>query len=110
VQKRKVGVGAEDEQEEAKAKKMRVSRDLQLNDVKVEGRKWENGVDGLDGLKGLAPGIPVRGAQPGLRTFTKNDVEKTADAGLKELRLRMSGLKLYDKWPVNGEFSFLTEA
>jgi WD40 repeat protein len=96
--KRKAEVEAEVEAEKAKAKKMRISGDLSLEDIKVEGRKWENGLDGLAGLKGLA----VRGAQPGVRTFTDEDVKETTDKGLKDLRLRMSGLKLYEKWPVQG--------
>ncbi|KAL2194486.1 WD40-repeat-containing domain protein [Corynascus similis CBS 632.67] len=96
VLKRKAEVEAEVEAEKAKAKKMRVSGDLNLGDIQVEGRKWEGGLDGLVGLKGLA----VRGAQPGVRTFTDEDVNGTTDKGLKDLRLRMSGLKLYEKWPV----------
>lgn len=98
VLKRKLEVEAEVEAEKAKAKKMRVSGDLNLGDIQVEGRKWENGLDGLAALKGLG----VRGAQPGVRTFTDEDVNGTADKGLKDLRLRMSSLKLYEKWPVAG--------
>ncbi|KAK4097039.1 WD repeat-containing protein [Parathielavia hyrcaniae] len=94
--KRKAEVEAEVEAQTAKAKKMRVNGDLSLGDIKVEGRKWENGLDGLSGLKDL----PVRGAQPGVRTFTDENVKETDNKGLKELRLRMSGLKLYEKWPV----------
>lgn len=96
--KRKAEVEAEAEAEKSRAKKMRVSGDLNLGDIQVEGRKWEAGLDGLASLKGLA----VRGAQPGVRTFTDEDVKGTADKGLKDLRLRMSGLKLYEKWPVQG--------
>ena len=100
VLKRKREVEEEAQVEQAKAKKMRVSGDLNLGDIQVEGRKWEGGLDGLTGLKGLT----VRGAQPGVRTFTDEDVDETADKGLKDLRLRMSGLKLYEKWPVAGKF------
>lgn len=96
--KRKAEVEAEAEAEKAKAKRMRVNEDLNLGDIQVEGRKWENGLDGLAGLKGLS----VRGAQPGVRTFTEEDVNETKDEGLKNLRLRMSSLKLYEKWPVQG--------
>ncbi|KAK3994412.1 DNA damage-binding protein CMR1 [Cladorrhinum sp. PSN332] len=95
--KRKLEVEAEAENEKAKAKKMRVSGDLKLGDITVEGRKWEGGVDGLSLLKGLS----VRGAQPGVRTFTDEDVEATTDKGLKDLRKRMGGLELYEKWAVN---------
>ncbi|KAH6614669.1 WD repeat-containing protein [Chaetomium sp. MPI-SDFR-AT-0129] len=94
--KRKAVVEAEVEAEKAKAKKMRVSGDLNLGDIKVEGRKWEAGLDGLAGLKGLS----VRGAQAGVRTFTDEDVKGTTDKSLKDVRLRMSGLKLYEKWDV----------
>ncbi|KAK4136119.1 WD40 repeat-like protein [Trichocladium antarcticum] len=96
VLQRKRQVEEEAQVEQAKAKKMRVSGDLNLGDIQVEGRKWEAGVDGLAGLKGLA----VRGAQPGVRTFTDDDVDGTTDTGLKDLRLRMGGLQLYEKWPV----------
>ncbi|KAK0724902.1 WD repeat-containing protein NCU09302/NCU11420 [Lasiosphaeris hirsuta] len=99
VLKRKAEVEAENETEKAKAKKMRVSGDLNLGDIKVEGRKWESSVDGMARLKGLA--LPARGAQPGVRTFTDEDVKGTTDKGLKDLRLRMSGLKLYETWPVS---------
>lgn len=100
ILKRKAEVEAEAEAEKAKAKKLRVNEDLNLGDIQVEGRKWENGLDGLAGLKGLS----VRGAQPGVRTFTDQDVAETTDKGLKDLRLRMSGLKLYEKWPVQGTY------
>ncbi|KAK3376318.1 WD40-repeat-containing domain protein [Lasiosphaeria ovina] len=97
VLKRKAEVEAEVESEKARAKRLRVSGDLKLGDIKVEGRKWEGGVDGMAALKGLG----VRGAQPGVRTFTDEDVKETTDENLKDLRLRMSGLKLYEKWAVN---------
>ncbi|KAL2260493.1 hypothetical protein VTK26DRAFT_5485 [Humicola hyalothermophila] len=96
IRKRKAEVEAEAEAEKSRAKKMRISGDLNLGDIKVEGRKWDAGLDGLASLKGL----PVRGAQPGVRTFTDEDVNGTTDKGLKDLRLRMSSLKLYEKWPV----------
>ncbi|KAK3368010.1 WD repeat-containing protein NCU09302/NCU11420 [Podospora didyma] len=95
VLKRKFEVEVETEAEKAKAKKLRVSGDLKLGDIKVEGRKWENGMDSLKGL-----GLGVRGAQPGVRTFIEDDVDET-DENLKDLRLRMTGLKLYEKWAVN---------
>ncbi len=97
VLKRKAEVEAEVEAEKAKAKKQRVNGDLNLGDIQVDGRKWEAGLEGLAGLKGL-----VRGAQPGVRTFTDDDVKETTDKGLKDLRLRMGGLELYEKWPVQG--------
>ena len=100
VLKRKLEVEAEAQSERAREKRLRVSGDLTLGDIKVEGRKWESGADGMAGLKSL--GIPARGAQPGVRTFTDEDIEETKDGALKELRLRMNGLKMYEKWAVNG--------
>lgn len=92
--KRKLEVEAENAAMQAKAKKMRVAGDLVLGDISIEGKKWEAGVGGLKGL--------VRGAQPGLRTFSEDDIVQTTNKSLKELRLRMSGLKLYEKWAPNG--------
>lgn len=97
--KRKYEAVAAGETAEERVKKMRISGDLDLGDTLVEGRKYKSGLDGLAGLKGLS-----RGAQPGLRTFTDEDVEQTTDKGLKDLRLRMNGLKLYEGWLPNGEF------
>ena len=102
VLKRKLEVEAESQNERAREKRLRVSGDLTLGDIKVEGRKWEGGAGGMAGLKSL--GIPARGAQPGVRTFTDEDIEETEDGALKELRLRMNGLKMYEKWAVNGEW------
>jgi len=101
VLKRKFEVEAEAESEKARAKRSRVNGALSLGDIQVDGRKWENGLDGMAGLKGL--GLYGRGAEPGVRTFTEDDVKETTDQSLKDLRLRMSGLKLYEKWPVNGK-------
>lgn len=96
VLKRKMEVEAEHEAEKAKAKRMRVSGDLNLGDVAVEGKKWGNGVEGLQAI--------FRGAQPGIRTFGEEDVKETTDKGLKDLRLRMGGLKLYEQWAPNGAY------
>lgn len=94
--KRKMKVEEETAAEQAKAKKMRVSGDLNLGDITVDGKKW---VAGIGGLKGI-----IRGAQPGVRTFTEDDLTETTDKGLKDLRLRMGGLKLYEQWAPNGKF------
>ncbi len=77
-----------------RAKKMRVSGDLSLGSIGVDGKKWENDVQGLQDI--------FRGAQPGFRTFTEDDVKETTDKELKGLRVRMGGLKLYEKWAPNG--------
>ncbi|KAF4446159.1 hypothetical protein F53441_10135 [Fusarium austroafricanum] len=91
--KRKLEVEAEHVAAEAKAKKQRVNGDLILGDIAVEGKKYVAGVDGLKGL--------VRGAQPGVRTFTEDDIRETTDKGLKELRERIGDLKLYEHWAPN---------
>ncbi|TWU72638.1 hypothetical protein ED733_000776 [Metarhizium rileyi] len=91
--KRKLEVEAENQAEIAKAKKLRVEGDLNLGDVAVEGKKWSAGLDSLKGL--------VRGAQPGVRTFTEDDVKETTDKNLKDLRRRMGDLKLYERWLPN---------
>lgn len=96
--KRKLEVEAEAESDKARVKHSRVDGDLSLGDIKVDGRKWENGLAGLKGL-----GLYGRGAEPGVRTFTEENVKETTDQSLKDLRVRMSGLKLYEKWPVNGK-------
>lgn len=96
--KRKFEVEAEVAAEQAKAKKLRVNGDLSLGDIAVEGKKWEAGAGGLKGI--------VRGAQPGVRTFTEDDVKETTDKGLKELRLRTSDLKLYEHWAPNGKWHY----
>lgn len=92
--KRKMEVEAEAQAETARAKNMRVSDDLNLGDIVVEGKKWGSGIDGIKGL--------MRGAQPGVRTFTEDDVRETTDKELKGLRQRMSDLKLYEHWIPNG--------
>ncbi|CEI40027.1 DNA damage-binding protein cmr1 [Fusarium venenatum] len=91
--KRKLEVEAEVVAQEAKAKKLRVNGDLNLGDIYIEGKKWSAGADGIKGL--------FRGAQPGVRTFTEDDVKATTDKGLKELRERIGDLKLYEHWAPN---------
>ncbi|GAO15859.1 hypothetical protein UVI_02051590 [Ustilaginoidea virens] len=91
--KRKLEVEAEHQAEAAKARKLRVADDLNLGDVAVEGKKWAAGLQGLTSI--------VRGAQPGVRTFTQDDVKESTDRSLKELRRRMAGLELYQRWLPN---------
>ncbi|KAI9150066.1 WD repeat containing protein [Paramyrothecium foliicola] len=93
VLKRKLEVEVETEAEKARQKKLRVSGDLSLNDIVVEGKKYDRGLDSFKGI--------VRGAQPGIRTFTEDDVKETTDEGLKELRQRMSSMKIYEHWIPN---------
>ncbi|KAI8317649.1 DNA damage-binding protein cmr1 [Colletotrichum sp. SAR11_240] len=93
--KRKYEVELEDQAAKEKAKRTRVSGDLKLGDIAVEGKKFNNGFDGLGAL------LP-RGAQPGVPTFTDEDVKNTSDKDLKELREKMNGLELYQNWAPNG--------
>jgi WD repeat-containing protein 76 len=92
--KRKFEVEAEAQAATEKAKKMRVSGDLNLGDIVVEGKKWGSGIDGIKGI--------IRGAQPGVKTFTEDDVKETTSQELKDIRLRINGLKLYEHWEPNG--------
>lgn len=92
--KRKFEVEAEVIAEQAKAKRLRNNGDLSLGDVAVDGKKWNADVDVIKGI--------THGAQPGMRTFTEDDVRETTDKGLKELRERMGDLELYEHWLPNG--------
>lgn len=91
--KRKAEVENEFVQEQAKAKRLRVTGDLNLGDVVAEGKKWNKGIDFLSGV--------MRGARPYERTFTADDVQKTTDKDLKALRERMSSLDLYEAYEPN---------
>ncbi|EFQ27254.1 WD domain-containing protein [Colletotrichum graminicola] len=92
--KRKYEVEIEDQAAKEKAKRKRVGGTLSLGDIAVEGKKFNKGIDGLRSL------VP-RGAQPGVPTFTDEDIENTSDKDLKELRRKMGKLELYDKWIPN---------
>lgn len=95
TQKRKAEVEYEFALEQAKAKKQRVSGDLNFNDIVVDGKKWSKDDGFLSGI--------MRGAQPNVRTFTEDDVKETTDEGLKALREKMSGLELYEGYTPNRE-------
>lgn len=91
--KRKAEIDDEFAKEQAKAKRLRVAGDLNVNDIVAEGKKWQKGQDFLSGI--------MRGAQPNQRTFTEDDVKETTDEGLKKLREQMSGLSIYEGWEPN---------
>lgn len=86
--------------EPERAMRTRVNGDVALGDVQVKGKNFK----GLSALSDAGLGIPVRGANPGFKTFTEDDIKGTTDGSLKDLRLRMSALKLYEKFPVNGMY------
>lgn len=81
------------------AKKTRVSEDLNLGDILVEGRKFAKDAGAFAGLISL----PRHGAEPGVRTFDEDDIKQTTDKDLKALREQMGSLNLYEKWAVNGK-------
>ncbi|KKA26001.1 hypothetical protein TD95_002721 [Thielaviopsis punctulata] len=85
------GVKLETEAAE-RSKRIRVNGDLKLEEIAVDGKKWAASAAGLGGL--------IRGAQPGVRTFTEEDEEETTDEKLREAREALGKLELYDKWEV----------
>jgi hypothetical protein len=93
--KRKAEVEETFAREVAKAKRQRVTGDLNINDILVDGKKWNKGDDFMSGI--------MRGAQPNYRTFTEDDIKETTDEGLKALREKMSGLELYEGYEPNRE-------
>ena len=91
--KRKAEVEEEWAKVTAKAKRQRVSGDINFNDVVVDGKKFQKGEDFLSGV--------MRGAVPNLRTFDEDDIKETTDEELKALRQKMSGLELYEGYEPN---------
>lgn len=89
---------AEDEyvavQEAARAKRQRVSEDLNLSDVVVAGKDW-------DKSENFFVDVVSRGAKPYDRTFGETEVKETTDKELRALREKMSGLELYDGFEPN---------
>ncbi|KAI0381198.1 WD repeat-containing protein NCU09302/NCU11420 [Hypomontagnella monticulosa] len=73
-------------------KRIRVNGDLQLSNLQVEGKRWSS----TDALASFS-----QGAQPGVRTFTEEDIKDTSDTRLKDLRKEMGDLKLYEGWVPN---------
>ncbi|RCI12714.1 hypothetical protein L249_0614 [Ophiocordyceps polyrhachis-furcata BCC 54312] len=90
----KVKLAADIERDAAasKPKRLRVAEDLNLSDVIVPGKKWGSGLEAIQGI--------ARGAQPGHRTFDESDCKDASEA-VKDLRLSMSKLKLYEPWLPN---------
>jgi hypothetical protein len=97
--KRKAEEEYEVAKEEAKAKRQRVTGDLDLSDIVLEGKKWKKSENFLSDI--------MRGAQPYERTFTEDDIKETTDKGLKALREKMSGLELYETYEPNRKISIL---
>ena len=70
-----------------RAKKQRVSDNLNFGDVLVSGQHW-NGSGNF--LTAVGP------AEPNKRTFTAQDVKQTSDKDLRALRERMSNLQIWE--------------
>jgi hypothetical protein len=88
--KRKAEAETAAARELGRVKRHRVSGDLELSSVMEQKGSWKRDTDFL--------GDVMRGARPYERTFDETDVRETTDKGLRELRERMSGLKLFGDW------------
>ncbi|KAI1424292.1 WD40-repeat-containing domain protein [Xylaria sp. FL1777] len=73
-------------------KRVRTNGDLQLSNLQVEGKRWSS----TDALANFA-----QGAQPGVRTFTDDDIKDTTDEKLKSLRQDLNDLTLFQGWQPN---------
>ncbi|KAI0402300.1 WD40-repeat-containing domain protein [Xylaria palmicola] len=73
-------------------KRARRNGDLQLSSLQVEGKRWSS----AETIANF-----VQGAQPGVRTFTDDDIEETTDEKLKTLRQDLDDLTLYAGWQPN---------
>ncbi|KAH8167604.1 hypothetical protein CIB48_g643 [Xylaria polymorpha] len=73
-------------------KRVRTNGDLQLASLQVEGKRWSS----TEALASF-----VQGAQPGVRTFTDEDINETTDEKLKSLRQDLNDLSLFAGWQPN---------
>ena len=80
--------------EAARAKRQRVSGDLNLSDVVVAGKDW-------DKSENFLVDFVSRGARPHERTFGEEEVKETTDKELRVLREKMSSLELYKEFEPN---------
>lgn len=81
-------------QELEKAKRQRVSGNVNLSDVVVAGKEW-------DQKENFFVDVVLSRAKPYERTFGVTEVKKTTDHELRALRENMSGLELYDGFEPN---------
>ncbi|KAI9830241.1 MAG: hypothetical protein M1819_005768 [Sarea resinae] len=93
VAKRKAEEEHDAFREAEKAKRQRVSGDLDLSDIVVTGKQWDKSGNFIKDL--------VRGGRPYERTFTDQDVKETTDKELRQLREKMSGLELWEGFEPN---------
>ena len=101
IAKRKAEVEYEATKAAAQAKRMRVSGDLDLEEITVGGQKWDG--TGLLPADAVTKGI----AQSYSRTFGEEEIKKTSNKELKSLREKMSGLQLWEPWEPNRVFYIL---
>ncbi len=84
----------------ARAKRQRVSADLELGDIVVAGRKWDSWMSGGSSFLGDAA------IAHGNRASQNDDSDrkkKPEDAAFKALRRRMGALKLYETFEPNSK-------
>ena len=86
VAKRKAEEEREVVEEQNRIKRMRRSDDLNLGDVVVKGKSWDQSGNFLRN---------VRPANPYERTFDEDDIKNTSDKELRDLREKMSNLELW---------------
>lgn len=91
IAKRKAEEHYEATKRDAEAKRMRVSGDLNMGDIVVNGKAWT----------GIGDDVTRKPATPYMRTFGEDDVKKTTDKELRALREKMSGLRLWEAWEPN---------
>ncbi|KAJ5080828.1 hypothetical protein N7456_013538 [Penicillium angulare] len=92
VAKRKADDHYEAAKEAERAKRVRRTGSFNQNDMFIAGQKLSG--DSLIGTDVIVKGV----AEPYIRTFGDDDIEKTTDKELKALREEMNGLELWDKW------------
>ena len=92
VAKRKAEDEREAIEEANRAKRQRISDDLNLSDIVVVGKSWDQSGNFL---RNVTP------ANPGERTFSAQDVKETTDKELRALREKMSGLQLWEGFEPN---------
>lgn len=77
-------------------KRVRTNGDLNLSNLQVAGKRWSS----TDALASF-----IHGAQPGVRTFTDEDIKETTDEKLKSLQQDLNDLTLFGGWQPNGGFA-----
>ncbi|KAJ5679695.1 DNA damage-binding protein cmr1 [Penicillium macrosclerotiorum] len=92
VAKRKAEELYEAAKEVERAKKLRRTDSFTANDMFIAGQKITD--EGLIGVDVVNKGV----AEPYVRTFGDDEIQKTTDKDLKALREEMNGLSLWEEW------------